>query len=222
MQFKSFNKTLNKWAQGTHEPGRVRMDYAHRYEQDSFSTLSKAGLDALPASAKQHLAQHPPINPLRLRTTVNKDPKLKPPASSAVLAQIIKLRLADLDIFCPGDAFDVRISVNIEIDLHNRPDVDASLLTTPAEQRAGDRERNKNRLSYRHLTSGIDLTQVTYDASGVDKTHELEVEVDTVALRSQAQLLKEGKDNAFEAVVEKFWSDVLLLVRVREEPGDGV
>lgn len=221
-QHRCLNQTLNALIKRTMEPGRVRMQYDHKYEMDSFAALSQAGYAALPVCAKQELEHRKPPGALRLRTTVDNNPKAPPNAIKPVIAQIIKLRLADLDVFCPEDDFDVRISVNIEIDFHGRTDIDTSLLTQ-SEEKDSDRqpERRKNRLSYKHLTNSIDLTQVTYDAEGAVKTHELEIELDAATLRGQALLLKEGRDNAFEALVEKFWNDTLLLVRVKDDGGGG-
>ncbi|KAF2148755.1 mRNA triphosphatase CET1 [Myriangium duriaei CBS 260.36] len=222
-QHKSFNNTINQFIKRSMEGPRVRMGYLHRYEVDSFAPLSQIGYSSLPDCAKKQLETHKPPGPLRLRTTHDNNPKLRG-APGPVLAQIVKLRLADRDIYCPSDAFDVRISINIEIDFNGRTDVDPASLSVPqSDDRDPERakQRFKNRLSYTHLTNSIDLTQVTYDASGQgDKTHELEVEVDTKALREQAQLLGGGRDNAFEALVEKFWYDTLTLVRVREDSGN--
>lgn len=204
------------------QDGRVQMQYKHRYEMDSFADLSVTGRAALPASAKRELARHKQPGSLRLRTTTDNNPKIKPTGPKPVLAQMVKLRLADRDIFFPGELYDVRISVNIEIDFHGRQDVDPSLLAVSDPKIPPPRPRFKDRLSYKHLVSSIDLTQVSYDGAGGnldgEKTHELEVELASDVLRGQALLLREGKTNAFEAVVEKFWNDVVLLVRVREEP----
>ena len=141
--------------QSIDDPARVNMGYKHRYEVDSFAPLTQVGYDALPQSAKNYLDMARQRN-LRLRTTVNDRAQ---PGTNPIIGRIVKIRLADLDIFCPGFAFDCRISINIEVDMHNRPDIDPSLIVEAGETNSGG-ERRKDRLSYSHLAYSVDLTQV--------------------------------------------------------------
>jgi len=212
------------------------MSYRHRYELDTFANLSPAGLSILPQCAQEEIPRlraesRRPLH-LGLRTTFDANPKLKNASRDPntfqppVLARIVKIRLADIDILCPEDPFDVRISVNIEIDLNHRKDIDHSLIISQQNHDEKDKEhenrpdRHKNRLSYVHSAYSIDLTQVTYNTAAQQehKTHELEVEVDAKLLREQAELLRKGQDNAFEALVEGLVGNVFLLVRVGPQP----
>ncbi|RUP50163.1 CYTH-like domain-containing protein [Jimgerdemannia flammicorona] len=78
-----------------------------------------------------------------------------------------KVRVANLNVFSPGSAFDYRISVNVEV---------------PVKMPTGTPlfERNKDRLSYTHQAIKFDLTQVKgaqrANGSPPDMTHELELE----------------------------------------------
>jgi len=185
------------------------MEYKHRYERDTFAALSQTAMTALPTAAKNYLqGRHNP----RLRTTFNSRPK---PNEPPLLARIVKIRLADLDILSPHADFDCRISINIEVDLLNRPDIDATLIIVepPEREREPQSERQKDRVSYKHLAYSVDLTQVIL-ASG-EKSHELEIEVDAVKLREHAVRAAEGQPNAYAEIVEGLINNVLLLARVR-------
>lgn len=196
-------------------PKRVPMKYLHRYERDSFVSLTPAGYNALPPIAKQYAD---PRKSLRLRTTVD----TKNPAHP-VIARIVKIRLADLDIYSPNTEYDCRISINIEVDFHTRTDIDASLLAAAAEEPGPGKEkpqdRNKNRVSYSHLLYQVDLTQVT--ESDGRKIHELEVEIDGARLKEQILLLEQKRPNAFETVVKGLMDNVALLMKARG-PEDAV
>ncbi|SPO41014.1 related to CTL1 - RNA 5`-triphosphatase with manganese- or cobalt-dependent NTPase activities [Pseudozyma flocculosa] len=86
-----------------------------------------------------------------------------------------KSRVADLNVYCPGRAFDYRISVNTE---------------TPAQEPTSESTsiREKNRLSYSHQNFVVDLTQVTMPEKPQEPIHELEIEFkDVPALLAAAQ-----------------------------------
>jgi len=72
-----------------------------------------------------------------------------------VINTIIKTRIADLNVYSPKTAFDWRVSANIEM-----PYLGEIEGLQPSSDRGGG-DRNKDRLSYRHLAYHIDLTQVT-------------------------------------------------------------
>ena len=74
-----------------------------------------------------------------------------------VLAKIVKVRIADLDIYSPRTAFDWRVSINLEMNF----DGDMNDLVEPQARSGRRAERNKDRMSYKHLAYQIDLTQVT-------------------------------------------------------------
>ncbi|KAI4721897.1 mRNA triphosphatase CET1 [Aureobasidium sp. EXF-10727] len=202
---KRLNEFLNQAVQESAAiPGRHRLDYKHRYEIDSFAQLSQAGLDALPRSALNYLD---PNRQPRLRTSVN---ERAPPGTDPVIARIVKIRLADLDISCPMSPFDCRISINIEVDMH-RPGIDPKAIVDGGETKFG--ERKKDRLSYTHSVYSVDLTQV----KGTDgrKIHELEIEVDAIKLREQAEREAAGQPNGFGDMVQGLVNNMFTLMSVR-------
>lgn len=99
-----------------------------------------------------------------MRITTNLDTK-------EVTAKIIKSRLVDFDIFSPRTQFDFRISISVESPWDGSEDW---LITVDeAGGRRGDRQ--KDRVSYRHLAYQIDLTQVTYAAVRITRYFRLHI-----------------------------------------------
>lgn len=127
---------------------RIPMSYVHTYESDSFFELSQSGALSLPASIRAQL------NPRQLKAKVRVTIDQK---TGKEIARIIKARVADLDIYSPCTAFDWRVSVNIEMNV----DGDLSSRIEPSSMDGKRPERNKDRMSYKHLAYQIDLTQVT-------------------------------------------------------------
>ena len=78
---------------------------------------------------------------------------------SVVKRRIIKSRIADFDVLCPALAFDYRISISIESPFDGSDDV---LVKVNDAGSGGGGDREKDRVSYRHLAYQIDLTQVSY------------------------------------------------------------
>ena len=77
--------------------------------------------------------------------------------TGAECAKIIKIRLGDLDVFSPMTPFDWRISVNLEVNW----DGDRRDLIEVLEMGRKRPDRSKDRMTYRHQTFQVDLTQVT-------------------------------------------------------------
>ncbi|KAH0163861.1 mRNA triphosphatase CET1, partial [Aureobasidium melanogenum] len=201
---KRLNEFLNQAVQESAAlPGRHRLDYKHRYEIDSFAQLSAAGFDALPQSALNYLDQ---ARQPRLRTSIN---ERAPAGTDPVIARIVKIRLADLDIFVPGSPFDCRISINIEVDMH-RPGIDPTAIVEGGDTKIG--ERKKDRLSYTHSVYSVDLTQVK-SADG-RKIHELEIEVDAIKLREQAEREAAGQPSGYGDIVQGLVNNIFTLMRV--------
>jgi hypothetical protein len=153
-QHKEFNNFLNriftesKRAADSSEPSRVALEYVHTRECDSFYELPQDQYDILPRTIRETLN---PRHSVRVRVTTDQK-------TGKVLKKIIKTRIADLNVYSPLTAFDWRISVNMEMPYtrdHER--------LSPAGGGAnhGDGDRNKDRLSYRHIIYQVDLTQVT-------------------------------------------------------------
>lgn len=123
------------------------MSYVHTYECDNFYDLSQSGQLRLPASIREQL--NPRHNRAKVRITTNQK-------TGQEIAKIIKVRVADIDVFSPRTAFDWRLSVNLEMSFQG----DMKELVEPAGQEKGG-TRNKDRMSYSHQAYQIDLTQVT-------------------------------------------------------------
>ncbi|KAF4549712.1 mRNA capping enzyme beta chain-like protein [Elsinoe fawcettii] len=233
------NKSCNDWLNnllktslglmdmpGVSNRNRVPLVYQHRYEKDTFAPLSEYGLSQLSDFARDALLKSRRDSP-RLRTTYEgNNPKMPSDKPKAILAQIVKVRLDDLDIYCPGEPFDIRISVNIEVDFAKIPGVDLTRLIDIAAEndieigkRRADPDRYKDRISYRHLLYQIDLTQVLTDIPGApERKHELEVEVDGQALGHHVELLKQKKENGFQEIVEGLVNNILELAQHKPEP----
>ena len=124
------------------------MTYVHTRETDNFYELTQAAELALPSSIRSHF--NPRHNKAKVRITTDQK-------TGRELAKIIKVRLSDLDVYSPRTPFDWRVSVNLEM----RFDGDSRDLVEMNEAGRRAPERNKDRLTYRHLAYQIDLTQVT-------------------------------------------------------------
>ena len=124
------------------------MTYVHTRECDSFYELSQSGELALPPSIRAQI--NPRHNKAKVRVTRDQ-------RTGAELAKIVKVRVADLDVHSPKTPFDWRVSVNLEMQFQGA-------MKDLVEVMDGGRrapERNKDRVTYRHLAYQIDLTQVT-------------------------------------------------------------
>ncbi|KAF9985624.1 mRNA-capping enzyme subunit beta [Modicella reniformis] len=120
-QHAHFNKILNwRLGQTRDEPKERQISYHHTREIDQFF-LSQGG-----------------------RARVTKDQKTNEVIPNGIVK---KERIADLDVYSPRNAFDYRISVNIEVPV-------------PHPQGELQHERHKDRMSYRYNNFKIDLTQV--------------------------------------------------------------
>lgn len=123
------------------------MFYVHSRECDSFYELSKAGLRSLPPFVREVLGSRRSNAKVRITTDQ---------ITGNTLAQIVKTRLADLDVYSPNTEFDYRVSINLEANLKgNWRD-----LVTPAALNVKTLEWRKDRMSYKHLAYQIDLTKV--------------------------------------------------------------
>lgn len=200
-EHEAMNKFLNATAQASMASGRVHMQYEHLYQTDTFAALSPAGMAALPP-----IVRRKPMHgrELRLRTTRNTK-------TNEVIARIIKVPLGDLHLQNPGDPYDCRISMNLEVNL-DRPDLNPDdLVEPPTHEKPPPPERRKDRLSYKHLAYSIDLTKV--ESAGVPPKYELELEVDANLLRAQIARVKRGQESAYGDVVSGFLDNATFLMR---------
>jgi len=127
---------------------RIPMDYIHKRECDTFYELSQAGVLNLPSSIRAQM--NPRHNRAKVRITTDQK-------TGEVKAKIVKVRVADIDVFSPFTAFDWRVSVNLEMNFEG----DMRDLVEQASLEGKGPDRNKDRVSYKHLYYTIDLTQVT-------------------------------------------------------------
>jgi hypothetical protein len=184
------------------QPGsnRIPLSYAHKKERDTFYEISASDL---PPIVQHNL--HPRHKP-KVRVTTNQ--------TGEVIAKIVKCRIADLDVYSPRTSLDWRISVNLEMnydgDVHNLPISDGG-----GRGRTGG-ERNKDRMSYRHLAYQIDLTQVATAEHQIKPgfEHELEVEISAAEIRRQGELALAGDPkNQYELLIQGFVDNVRVLAR---------
>jgi mRNA capping enzyme, beta chain len=187
-------------------PGRKPITYTHLRERDQFFQCPKEYLASLPEAIQTCMRSKPNLRP---RVRVTWDQK-----TNKVLAAIVKIRLADMEVFCPQEAFDIRISTSIELQFP----LDQIGNLVEHEERGVTQTRLKDRLSYKHQGMiSIDLTQVTSEASG-NKVHELELELGHEILLQQGSLMHQGAPNHFEAVVGIFLNYVAVLNRAAKQP----
>jgi polynucleotide 5'-triphosphatase len=196
------NSFLNSTIQAAQAPGRVPFVYEHLFQTDTFATLSPAGLASLPPSVQKR--RHLSGRELRLRTSRDTRNPQK------VLAHIIKVPLGDLHIQNPGEPYDCRISMNLEVNFPVDTPI-SDLIEAPTESKPAPPERRKDRLSYKHLAYSVDLTKV--ESAGVAPKYELELEVDAGVLREQIERGKRGEDSAYTDVVAGFLDNATFLMR---------
>ncbi|ODM23305.1 hypothetical protein SI65_00894 [Aspergillus cristatus] len=202
-QHRAMNNFLNdivKAAMPNSNPGRIPLSYAHKKERDTFYEVPPS---ELPPLIRQNLnPRHKP----RVRVTTDQ-------RTGEILAKIVKIRIADLNVFSPRTCVDYRISVNLEMnydgDVSHLPVVDTNSDGGKA------RDRNKDRMSYRHLAYQVDLTQVAKSESAKNEfDHELEVEISAAEIRRQGQLAMAGDPkNQYEDLVKGFLDNIRVLAR---------
>ncbi|KAH7058687.1 CYTH-like domain-containing protein [Macrophomina phaseolina] len=195
-QHRDLNKFLNKTVQDALRPPRSKIRYEHLRETDSFYVIDESLLASLPPSVRPYIFSGNRMRKPRIRVTRDTNTK-------EIKAQIIKQRIGDLDIICPGEAFDCRISVNIEVRFNE--DI--------AQFEAADEPpRMKDRMSYQHLHTQVDLTQVR--SSNNAKIHELEVELSAERIIEQGIWTKQGRPDAcYEEMVKTFVNNIRILSR---------
>ncbi|KAI9762784.1 MAG: mRNA-capping enzyme subunit beta [Chaenotheca gracillima] len=216
-QHRSLNQFLNQTVVSSQPPKqpqppsegdppkqRVPVSYVHTRERDRFFDLPPQALATipLPPSVRPHVNTR---HKMRLRVTTDEK-------TGAPLAKIVKVRLADLDVYSPRTPFDWRLSVNLELTYAG--DMDG---LTEVLEGGKKSDRRKDRMTYRHQAYQIDLTQVTTpseDPSKPTKEHELEVELSADAIREQGLLAKRGQATQYEDLVKGFVDNVRTLARV--------
>ena len=186
---------------------RVRMDYKHTHEIDSFYELTPQAESSLPPTIRSLLTHNRGGGPGKARVRITHDQK-----DGRQLAKIIKVRLADLDVLSPTTPFDWRLSVNLEMNYNDGRETLVEVLESG--KRAPD--RNKDRMTYLHQCYQIDLTQVTVAGGGNEgeKEHELEIEVNVDDLKREGDMLLTGQEGSkYESMVQGLVDNVRLLTR---------
>jgi polynucleotide 5'-triphosphatase len=203
-QHRRLNDYLNHVVREAQLPGRAPMKYKHSRETDKFYDLPTHFLPNL----------HPEVRAAHEkggkspRVRVTRDDK-----TNQITATIIKLRLADLEVYCPNDDFDFRISVSLE-----------TAYPHPIEhlkehlERGISQARGKDRLSYTHQGFQVDLTQVTLVSNPKEKVHELEIELEADRLREEAMKIQRGIANDYEALVKCFLDNIRVVNRAARAP----
>ncbi|OJD11974.1 hypothetical protein AJ78_07357 [Emergomyces pasteurianus Ep9510] len=212
-QHRALNDFLNDAVKSSiSQPGnRIPLTYAHKKERDTFYEISSS---SLPPIIQHHLnPRHKP----KVRVTTDQ-------RTGAVLARIIKCRIADLDVYSPRTCLDWRISVNLEMNYEgdigelSLPADPTSLVGTGAGAPRGG-ARSKDRMSYRHLAYQIDLTQVAttedfHNHPQSDFEHELEIEISSAEVRRQGDLALAGDPkNQYEELIKGFVDNIRVLAR---------
>lgn len=178
---------------------RIPIYYSHPKESDEFWELTDEGRRALPQSLTNYLN---PKHKLRVRKTFILG---EGPDQGTQKQPIIKTRIADLEIYNPESPFDFRISISLEYNWNGPPEHLAQLIE-------GGNDRQKDRMSYKHLGYQIDLTQVRFPGTN-DPEHELEIEVSTPMLQAEMQKVKDHQPNQYEELIKGLLDNLRLLNR---------
>jgi len=174
---------------------RAVIAYSHPHEYDEFYDLNEEGKRNLPPSILHWMnPRHKP----RVRRTIDEETR-------QVKAQIIKSRIADLEVYNPQSDFDYRVSISIESPWEGDP----NWLSEMGEE---NRDRQKDRMSYRHMAYQIDLTQVSYQNTA-EKEHELEVEISTEMVRRELDNLKMNRFSRYEPLIRGLIDNLRILCR---------
>lgn len=199
MAHKGLNDFLNhaiQWNRQSIANGAPRypIEYTHPQEWDEYSELTVEGRAHL-----QHLAHW--LNPnhqVKVRKTFDKK-------TQAMTAQIIKTRVADLEIYNPNDWFDYRISISLETPWDGPT---SHLIEETGTQGAND--RYKDRLSYKHRDYQIDLTQISHRNSQ-QHDHEVEIEINNDSLLAALDAARAQAGDRYEKCLAGFVDNIRIL-----------
>ncbi|KAF2254997.1 mRNA triphosphatase CET1 [Trematosphaeria pertusa] len=201
-QHKRMNMYLNGQVQRSKLPGaeRASIDYTHTREIDVFYELDQPAFERLPPLTRELVG----ASKTRQRIRVTLDQK-----NGRVIRQLIKHRIANLEISSPQTEWDYRIGVNIEIQFPGPMD------GVPLAQEPGKSleamKRHKDRVSYSWLDAfHLDLTQVGQDGR---KNHELELELDPQVLLENGDNVNKKLPNCFESLINGMMNNLRVLSR---------
>uniref|UniRef100_D8PXD9 mRNA-capping enzyme subunit beta n=1 Tax=Schizophyllum commune (strain H4-8 / FGSC 9210) TaxID=578458 RepID=D8PXD9_SCHCM len=186
-QHQHFNHQLNKLHALSNEPGHPSspVGYAHHYLVDSFYGNDR---DA--------------------KIRVTRDEK----ADNRVVECVRKIKLANLEIYCPKWPVDWRVTVSLECPV-------------PLPDEPAVHTRRKDRLSYKHEEFSVDLTQVHATEGGATKLcHELELEIlrpeliMSLAAKRGDPKASEVERSGFNELIRVFVNNARILVKNACEP----
>ncbi|CAG8953920.1 hypothetical protein HYFRA_00010881 [Hymenoscyphus fraxineus] len=202
-QHSHLNGFLNAQVQATAKGSRVPVTYRHRRETDKFYELPPQFQQRLPAALRERIRPNQSVS-----VRVTHDQK-----TDQVIAKIIKVRISNLDIYIPQHPLDCRISINFEWQYDGEIEEILSMGYREKERRS---DRQKDRLGYIQGPYQIDLTQVTHDVllngvSRTEKEHELEIEVNTGAIREQGMRARDGAAHMYPTLVDGLLNNVIIL-----------
>ncbi|KAH8598088.1 CYTH-like domain-containing protein [Bisporella sp. PMI_857] len=207
------NDYLNEQVKFTHpmnpaaqKENRVELKHSHSKQVDKSYDLPPTTYNILPPSLV-HYARH-----AKLRITYDK-------ATNAVVATIIKGRIADLHICNPQSALDCRISISFEMKYEG----DISQIVA-AKANTGQPDRDKDRHSYALPHYQVDQTVATKVINGQPVhdieggSFEVEIELLTAAIKENGTRAKEGQPNIYVELVEGLLDNYRLLARAAGAP----
>ncbi|KAI8938107.1 hypothetical protein NX059_005776 [Plenodomus lindquistii] len=205
-QHKKMNLYLNEQIQRSKAPGatRVPLNYQHTREIDAFYELGQEEFATLNPIVKGMIHAHSQNagKKSRIRVTKRKE-------TGQVKEAIIKHRLANMEISSPRTEWDYRIGINLEID-YLGPVENLKPALEPGKT-LESMQRQKDRISYAWLDAyQVDLTQV---AQGNSKNHELELELDSKTLLSNADKVRRNEPNQFESLITGMMNNLRVLSR---------
>ncbi|KIJ62601.1 hypothetical protein HYDPIDRAFT_93898 [Hydnomerulius pinastri MD-312] len=189
-QHKHFNTLLNELKRISTEPSHPAspLEYKHVKVLDSFYSSDN------------------PRDREKIRVT-------REEKTGTVLEVTKKVRLGDLNIYCPKRAADWRISVNLEVPVPHP-------VGTPTHT------RRKDRICYSHEEFNIDLTQVISNAAPnapPEVLHELEVEIArpnlllSTATKRGDPNVSEYERSVFDELIRAFVNNARILVKNANE-----
>jgi hypothetical protein len=174
------------------------IEYTHPIEWDEYYELTNEGQNDPALQQVVHWFGNSNHRAKVRRTFDKKTGDLK--------AQIIKTRVADLEIYNPNERFDYRISISLETPW-NGPE---SHLNLGGEH---SNDRQKDRLSYKHRFYQIDLTQIGHSDS--HKTgqhdHEAEVEINNEAFFAALEDARAQIGDRYEKCIGGFVDNIRIL-----------
>ncbi|KAK4047664.1 mRNA-capping enzyme subunit beta [Microbotryomycetes sp. JL221] len=189
-QFNHFNHILNEVTTETNQP---------QYNYSKMKHERRREIDSFHLDDSNQ-PKHP--------SGTNKVRVTKDKTGQHVLNVLRKVRIADMSVYSPKRIFDWRLSISVE-------EQQSSLPTTPKIM-----ERIKDRISYTHEITNVDLTTVSSTHSksqqplppppqSMESTFELELEFkNTFELLNEAEKESKGQENNYLQMIQVFLNSI--------------